>query len=224
MRKEGYIPAEYAKKPVVKILARMFRDTKGSDFVEKRHPLLYKAYVAFLNNDPVDKAVREERGGKNYKSPKAGFIGRMMGEVSLKHDGEYRKPTKPLSKESTMKSAVPFDYRKLATPDQGGDNEEGEGASSWVIEHFGTASAKKKLAAKRASKAPKPAEAPAQPQPATGAKSAEDRLKDAVKDMTVRQRKTLYQRIKYYETGDYGKRPDMEKLSREDAIKKALRE
>ena len=213
MRKEGYLPAEYAKKPVVKILARMFRDAKGSDFVEKKHPLLYKAYVAFLDGDPVDQAVREERGGTRN----SGFIQRMLGEVQLKHDGEYRKPTKPLSKESTMNAPDNFEFNKM-----------GDSASNWIVEHFGTASAKKALAKKRA---PKPAEAPAQNtvhypnQPApTGAKSAEERLKDAVKDMTVRERKTLYQRVKYYETGDYGKQANMQKLSREDAIKKALRE
>ena len=200
LRKEGNIPAEYAKKPVVKILARMFRDTKGSDFVEKRHPLLYKAYVAFLDGDPVDKAVNEERGG----SRNSGFVQRMIGEVKLKH-GEYRKPTKPLAADSEMNAPHAFEFNRM----------EGE-ISPWIIEHFGTASAKKKLAVKKAPKAT------AQPAPA-GAKTPEQHLKEALEGKTDRERRTLNQRVKYYETGDYGKRPDMQKLSRDEAIRKALK-
>lgn len=204
MKKEGYVPSEYAKKPIVKILARMFRDTKGSDFVEKRHPLLYKAYIAFLDGDPVDAAVREERGG----SRNAGFVRRMLGEVKLKHDGEYRKPTKPLAEESEMNAPRAFEFNKM-----------GDSASAWIVEHFGTASAKKKLAAK---KAPAPAQNTVHT-PAT-AGTPEERLKAFLEGKTPRERRTINQRVKYYETGDYGKKPNMVKLSRDEAIKKALKE
>jgi hypothetical protein len=197
MRKEGYVPAEYAKKPIVRILARMFRDTKGSDFVEKKHPLLYKAYVAFLDGDPVDAAVREERGG----SASSGFIRRMLGEVKAKNkiegNDEPYAPISSLRKYSTMKSPVVFKYSKMPKSN----------TSKWIQDHF--ANAKAPAASKK--KAP------------TSAKSPEQSLKEFLEGKDTKERKAINQRIKYYETADYGKKPNMEKLSREEAIKKVLK-
>lgn len=55
--------------------------------------------------------VSEGEGEGGSKA--SGFIKRMLGEIKLKHDGEYKYPTKPLSKESTMNAPVAFDYFKM---------------------------------------------------------------------------------------------------------------
>jgi hypothetical protein len=54
-------------------------------------------------------AKYESKGG----SQASGFIQRMLGEVRAKHDGEYKNPTKPLRKDSTMNKPVAFDYFKM---------------------------------------------------------------------------------------------------------------
>jgi hypothetical protein len=46
-------------------------------------------------------------------SQSSGFIQRMMAEVKLKHDGEYKTPTAPLSNDSKMNKPVAFDYFKM---------------------------------------------------------------------------------------------------------------
>ena len=71
--------------------------------------------------DIVKGVVDSVVGGK--MSQKAGFIMRQMAEVKLKNKGEpygeepadesYIPPTKPLSKDTTMKKPVPFDYFKM---------------------------------------------------------------------------------------------------------------
>ena len=55
------------------------------------------------------KELKKEIGG----SKSSGFIQRMMAEVKLKHDGVYKNPTAPLSKESKMNKPVAFDYFKM---------------------------------------------------------------------------------------------------------------
>lgn len=61
-------------------------------------------------------------------SQQSGFVRRMMAEVKLKHDGEYKTPTAPLSKESTMNKPVAFDYFKMPK-----DSRE---KSKFIIEKF----------------------------------------------------------------------------------------
>ena len=84
-------------------------------------------------------------GGK--MSPAAGFVRRMMYENSLKHDGQYKKPTDPAHKDSKMKKWDAFDYKKLANASQDGVNKAGKnrwgqektaayGASPFIIKHF----------------------------------------------------------------------------------------
>lgn len=68
--------------------------------------------------------AKYEKGG----SKQSGFIQRMMAEVKLKHDGEYKTPTKPLSRDSTMKAPVAFDYFKM--PKQSREK------SKFIMSHF----------------------------------------------------------------------------------------
>ena len=63
MKKEGYLPASYSLKRVINILDKMFRDREGSDYVEKNHSNIYKRYIAFLDNDPVDTIINKELKG-----------------------------------------------------------------------------------------------------------------------------------------------------------------
>jgi hypothetical protein len=100
-------------------------------------------------------------------------------------------------------------------------NKMNDSASDWIVEHFGTAAAKKKLAAK---KAPAPAQNTIHTPAPARAGTPEERLKAYLEGKTPRERRTINQRVKYYETGDYGKKPGMVKLSRDEAIKKALKE
>lgn len=78
----------------------------------------------------------------------AGFIRRMLGEVKVVHNGEY-KPIKKLSNDSTMNSPRVFNYSKVEEP------------SNWLQTTFG----KKK--APKAPKAPKPPKAPKVKKPRT---------------------------------------------------------
>jgi len=86
----------------------------------------------FINDIPIPPALRG-----SGQSRKAGFVQRMMAEVKLKHDGEYRKPTAPLSKQSTMKAPVAFSMSKLPS------------ASPFIIHHFGTKAQQNALKAQR---------------------------------------------------------------------------
>lgn len=69
-------------------------------------------------------------------SKASGFIRRMMAENKKKHTGQYKKPTFPLAKDSTMNAAVEFDLKKLASKEQGGLNKAQYGASPFIEKHF----------------------------------------------------------------------------------------
>ncbi len=72
-------------------------------------------------------------GGRGRAS---GFIMRMMAENKKKHQGDYRNPSAPKDYPSTMNQWVPFDYKRLANTDQGGENENAYGASPFIQRHF----------------------------------------------------------------------------------------
>jgi len=75
------------------------------------------------------------KGGLAGVSKASGFIQRMMAENKKKH-GTYKKPTDPAHPDSTMKDWVPFDYKKLANKDQGGEGEADYGASPFIQKYF----------------------------------------------------------------------------------------
>ena len=74
------------------------------------------------------------QGGRGQAS---GFIMRMMAENKKKHQGQYKNPSGN-DYNSTMKSFVPFDYKKLANADQKGSNTKDYGASPFIMKHFGS--------------------------------------------------------------------------------------
>jgi hypothetical protein len=76
-------------------------------------------------------------GGRAGVSKASGFIMRMMAENKVKHNGQYRKPT-TLPPGSKMSAPAIFDYKKLASPEQGGLNRAGNpyGASPFITKHF----------------------------------------------------------------------------------------
>lgn len=84
-------------------------------------------------------------GGKLTRA--SGFIKRLMAENALKHQGQYKNPTWELHPRSTMSQPWEFKYKKLANPDQNGENvyEDGTpkeyGASPFIQKHFGQARA-----------------------------------------------------------------------------------
>ena len=73
------------------------------------------------------------QGGRGRAS---GFIMRMMAENKLKHTGQYKKPTTPLSDKSKMNAPVPFEYNKLANGAQSGTNKRAYGASPFIQKYF----------------------------------------------------------------------------------------
>ena len=75
-------------------------------------------------------------GGLAGVSKASGFIQRMMAENKKKHSGQYRKPTSPAHKDSTMSQWKAFDYKKLANADQGGEGEADYGASPFIQKYF----------------------------------------------------------------------------------------
>jgi len=80
--------------------------------------------------------IKKITGGRAGVSKASGFVQRMMAENKLKHSGQYKKPTDPAHKDSTMKAWEAFDYRKLANKSQGGLNESDYGASPFISRHF----------------------------------------------------------------------------------------
>ena len=93
--------------------------------------------------DLKKEADEQEAEMKSYTggfSKQSGFIRRMMAENALKHEGQYKNPTKPLAPGSTMNKPVAFDYKSLANPEQKGNNRTGNpyGASPFIQKHFGT--------------------------------------------------------------------------------------
>lgn len=75
-------------------------------------------------------------GGLAGVSKASGFIQRMMAENKKKHSGQYRKPTSPAHKDSTMSQWKAFDYKKLANAEQGGEGEADYGASPFIQKYF----------------------------------------------------------------------------------------
>lgn len=76
-------------------------------------------------------------GGRKGVTQASGYIMRMMAENKARHQGQYRKPT-TLRPDSTMNSPGIFEWKKLASPDQGGENTRGNpyGASPFITKHF----------------------------------------------------------------------------------------
>ena len=113
-----------------------------------------KVLQGFYNNPAVPPSMKKKlkealmikptlkkklKGGLSGVSKASGFIRRLMWENSHKHDGAYGNPTWALAKDSKMKKAVKFDYKKLASPEQGGLNKERPyGASPFISHHFST--------------------------------------------------------------------------------------
>lgn len=77
-------------------------------------------------------------GGLKGVSKASGFIRRLMWENKDKHKGTYKKPTWGLAANSKMNKPAEFKIKKLMTPAQGGENEEGNsyGASPFIRHHF----------------------------------------------------------------------------------------
>ena len=103
--------------------------------------------VSDLWRTGTETVTRKKTGGLKGVSKQSGFVQRMMAEAKKKHGGEpygpnpklpsYKNPTAPLHPGSTMKKGVPFKFSKLASEEQGGENEKDYGASPFIIEHFG---------------------------------------------------------------------------------------
>jgi hypothetical protein len=82
-------------------------------------------------------------------SKASAFIARMMGEVKLKHDGKYAKPTSPLASSSKMRGPRAFDLKKLANASQDGSNSKQYGASPFLLRHFGNVTERKETQAQK---------------------------------------------------------------------------
>lgn len=90
---------------------------------------------SFLDGNPShDEDLRRNKGGFSKQS---GFIRRLMAENRVKHQGQYKKPTWPLHKDSTMNEPAEFDYTRIANEDQRGENPNEYGASPFIQKHFG---------------------------------------------------------------------------------------
>lgn len=95
----------------------------GEDFVVMPKPRFIQEHrnlIKVLGTADPEKlkkeAAEQKKELEQYEtggSKQSGFIKRMMAEVKLKHDGEYKNPTKPLAKESKMNKPVAFDYFKM---------------------------------------------------------------------------------------------------------------
>ena len=82
--------------------------------------------------------LKKYTGGRAGVSPQSGFIQRLMAENKLKHDGQYKNPTYPLHPDSKMSQKWEFKWKKLANPEQGGENTTGNpyGASPFILKHY----------------------------------------------------------------------------------------
>lgn len=96
----------------------------------------YKAEYEGLRYFLMGEAEQKYIGGLAGVSKASGFIQRMMAENKKKHSGEYKKPTDPAHKDSTMSKWIPFDYKKLANKDQGGEGSADYGASPFIQKYF----------------------------------------------------------------------------------------
>lgn len=76
-------------------------------------------------------------GGRKGVTQASGFVMRMMAENKARHQGQYKKPTS-LRADSKMNSPGIFEWKKLASPGQGGENQRGNpyGASPFITKHF----------------------------------------------------------------------------------------
>ena len=75
-------------------------------------------------------------GGLSGVSKASGFIRRLMWENKNKHKGDYKNPTWGLAADSKMSSPEKFDWKKLASKDQGGEGPGAYGASPFISHHF----------------------------------------------------------------------------------------
>lgn len=111
---------------------------------EHRHlvSLLNQYDIPALKKEAADqtKEVKDATGVKiGGMGQASGFIRRLMAENALKHKGQYKKPTYPLAKGSTMNKPAEFDYRRIANGSQRGINHTDYGASPFIQRHFGHA-------------------------------------------------------------------------------------
>ena len=76
-------------------------------------------------------------GGRKGVTQASGFVMRMMAENKARPQGQYRKPTS-LRADSKMNTPGIFEWKKLASPGQGGENQRGNpyGASPFITKHF----------------------------------------------------------------------------------------
>ena len=111
----------------------------------KEHKRLIKALKSG-KPELLMKELKEQReelkkytGGRAGVSKASGFIQRLMSENKWKHSGQYKNPTWALHKDSKMSAPAEFDWKKLATPEQGGLNTQGKtdyGASPFILKHY----------------------------------------------------------------------------------------
>lgn len=84
----------------------------------------------------IKPTLRGGEGGLKGVSKASGYIRRLMWENKHKHKGDYKKPTWELAKDSKMKRADKFEWKKLASKDQGGLNKKEYGSSPFITTHF----------------------------------------------------------------------------------------
>ena len=84
----------------------------------------------------IKPTLRGGEGGLKGVSKASGYIRRLMWENKHKHKGDYKKPTWELAKDSKMKRADKFEWKKLASKDQGGLNKKDYGSSPFITTHF----------------------------------------------------------------------------------------
>jgi len=84
------------------------------------------------------KQTKGKKGGLTGVSKKSGFIRRLMWENKHKHGNDYKNPTWGLHNDSNMSKKAKFEWKKLASKDQGGLNSSGNpyGASPFITKHF----------------------------------------------------------------------------------------
>ncbi len=92
------------------------------------------------------------KGGRAGVSKASGFIQRLMAENKKKHEGEYKNPTYPLAPGSKMKAPAKFDWKALASKEQGGINESAYGASPFILSNFAGKPKMKETAKQRAAR------------------------------------------------------------------------
>jgi hypothetical protein len=107
-----------------------------------------KVLEFYFNSPEVPKSMKDKlyeaielkkrplKGGLKGVSKASGFIRRLMWENSNKHNGSYKNPTWKLAPNSKMRQKAKFDWKFLASEDQGGLNKSAYGASPFITSHF----------------------------------------------------------------------------------------